>query len=131
MIRIYVYLVCSRNFGYSHSWQNKINWGSHDKTMGKLRLENSCVFLDILTFDISNQDYLIYKWIHSLEYLRSTALGCKDIGIRKSEFVAKTKCQILCCLKVSGGQRGYLMNPVRHLVLMTLILYLGNQQTTR
>ncbi|XP_023340285.1 probable C-mannosyltransferase DPY19L3 [Eurytemora carolleeae] len=33
--------------------------------------------------------------------------------------------------KVSGGQRGYLMNPVRHLVLITLILYLGNQQTTR
>ena len=34
------------------------------------------------------------KWstsLHSLKYLRSTALGCKDIGIRKSEFVAKTQ----------------------------------------
>ena len=31
-----------------------------------------------------------YK-IHSLKYLRSMALGCKDIGIRKFEFVAKTQ----------------------------------------
>ena len=29
-----------------------------------------------------------------LKYLRSTTLGCKDIGIRQSEFVAKT--QFLC-----------------------------------
>ena len=29
--------------------------------------------------------------IHSLKYLRSTTLGCKYIGIRKSEFVAKTQ----------------------------------------
>ena len=29
--------------------------------------------------------------IHSLKYLRSTALGLKDIGIRKSEFVTKTQ----------------------------------------
>ena len=29
--------------------------------------------------------------IHSLKYLRFTTLGCKDIGIRKSEFVAKTQ----------------------------------------
>ena len=29
--------------------------------------------------------------IYSLKYLRSTTLGCKDIRIRKSEFVAKTQ----------------------------------------
>ena len=29
--------------------------------------------------------------IESLKYLRATTLGCKDIGIRKSEFVAKTQ----------------------------------------
>jgi len=29
-----------------------------------------------------------------LKYLRSTTLGCRDIGIRKSEFVSKT--QFLC-----------------------------------
>ena len=28
---------------------------------------------------------------HSLKYLRSTVLGCRDIGIRKSEFVSKTQ----------------------------------------
>ena len=26
-----------------------------------------------------------------MKYLRSTTLGCKDIGIKKSEFVAKTQ----------------------------------------
>ena len=45
----------------------------------------------VQTFDISNLDYFI---INSLKYLRSTALGYKDIEIRKSEFVAKT--QLLC-----------------------------------
>jgi len=29
--------------------------------------------------------------IHSLKYLRSPTLKCKDIGIRKSEFVTKTQ----------------------------------------
>jgi len=28
--------------------------------------------------------------IHSLKYLRSMTLGCRDIGIRQSEFVSKT-----------------------------------------
>ena len=28
--------------------------------------------------------------IHSLKYKRSTTLGCRDIGIREAEFVAKT-----------------------------------------
>ena len=32
--------------------------------------------------------------IHSLKFLRSTTLGCRDIGIRKSEFVSKT--QFIC-----------------------------------
>ena len=29
------------------------------------------------------------SWIYSLKYLRSTTLGCKDLGSWKSEFVAK------------------------------------------
>ena len=29
--------------------------------------------------------------MYSLKYLRSTTLVCKDIGIKKSEFVAKTR----------------------------------------
>ena len=32
-----------------------------------------------------------YNNIHSLKYLRSTTVGCKDIRIIKSEFVAKTQ----------------------------------------
>ena len=29
--------------------------------------------------------------IHSLKYIRYTTLGCRNIGIRKSEFVSKTQ----------------------------------------
>ena len=35
--------------------------------------------------------------INSLKYLRSTTLGCRDIGFRKSEFVSKT--QFLCIVR--------------------------------
>jgi len=38
--------------------------------------------LMLYTFDFQNLDYLIY--------LRSMKLGHRDIGVRKSEFVAKT-----------------------------------------
>ena len=39
---------------------------------------------------------LLSNRIHSLKHLRSTtSLGCKDIEIRKSEFVAKTQ---FCCI---------------------------------
>ena len=34
--------------------------------------------------------------IHRLKYLRSTTLGCRDIGIRKSEFVSKTQLLSVC-----------------------------------
>ena len=37
--------------------------------------------------------------IHSLKYLKSTTFGCRDIGIRKSEFVSMT--QLLCHLRIS------------------------------
>ena len=47
----------------------------------------------MLTFDISNYYYLRPKRIHSLKYLRSLTLKCKDIEIRKLEFVAKTQHQ--------------------------------------
>jgi len=39
--------------------------------------------------------------IHSLKYLRSTTMGCKDRGIWKSEFVSKTL-QFLCPLSIRG-----------------------------
>ena len=46
-----------------------------------------------MQLDISNLIILSNR-IHSLKYQRSMPLVCKDIGIRKSEFVTKT--QILC-----------------------------------
>ena len=39
------------------------------------------------TFHISN----LHCLIHSLKYLRSTTFGFKEIGFKKSEFVAKTQ----------------------------------------
>ena len=46
----------------------------------------------MITFNISNLEYLI---VHRLKFIRSTILGCKDIEIRKSEFVAKAPLCIL------------------------------------
>ena len=46
---------------------------------------------DGVIFDILN---LFDPTEFNLKYLRSTTLGCKDNGIRKSEFVTKT--QFLC-----------------------------------
>ena len=45
----------------------------------------SLYYLMVKTVDISS------KTIHSLNYLGSKKLGCKDIEIRKFEFVAKTQ----------------------------------------
>ena len=49
-----------------------------------------------LEADVVNLWYFKFRifWsnrIHSLKYLRSTTFGSKDIVIRKSEFVARTK----------------------------------------
>ena len=44
------------------------------------------------TFDIPRHSYIIWSTrFHSLIYLRSMILGCKNKGFRKIEFVAKTK----------------------------------------
>ena len=45
----------------------------------------------VLNLGISNFDYMIIYNSYSLVCLMSTKLGCKDIGIRQSEFVAKTQ----------------------------------------
>ena len=41
--------------------------------------------------------------IYSLIYLRSMTLGCKDIGIRKSEFVGKLKVFVTLFSRKEGG----------------------------
>ena len=40
---------------------------------------------------IFQAEMILSNRIHNLVYLRSTTLGCKDIEIRKSEFVVKTQ----------------------------------------
>ena len=62
----------------------------------KLIFAKKLSFCNKLKFSIptSLQIYgvnLFNNRINSLKYLRSTALDCKDIGIRKSVFVAKTQ----------------------------------------
>ena len=43
----------------------------------------------VQTYAISNLDYLIYKIIYSLKYLRSKTLGCKNIEIKKIRVCGK------------------------------------------
>ena len=40
--------------------------------------------------DVKVETFL-YNLMHSLKHLRSKTPGCKDIGIRQSEFVSKTQ----------------------------------------
>jgi len=47
-----------------------------------------------------------------LKYLRSATVGFKDIGIRKSEFVAKTQFLFICFKVLSN------------MVITTLVFYL-------
>ena len=58
----------------------------------KFEFSNSCICATWLCKLLICQTQIIWSIrIHSLKYLKSTTLGCKDIGIRKSEFVAKTQ----------------------------------------
>ena len=54
-------------------------------------IQQNCVYTKSWKKNIHFMDYRIY----SLKYLRSTTLCCKNIGIRKSEILAKT---LLLCL---------------------------------
>ena len=49
------------------------------------------LYLCKLTFDILNLYFFVCNITHDLKYLRSTTLVSKDIGIKKSVFVAKTQ----------------------------------------
>ena len=58
----------------------------------KLKYSDSNIFATLLWKPFIFQTLVIlFISINSLKYLRSTALGCKDIEFRKSEFVAKTQ----------------------------------------
>ena len=69
----------------------------------KLKLSNPYIFATRWCKPLIFQIMIIgSNKIHSLKYLRFTTLRCKDIGIRKSEFVAKT--QFLCLWKATRSQ---------------------------
>jgi len=64
------------------------------------RLWSVLLFTGVFT---TNSDILIFESLifksrlfHSLKYLKSTTMGCKNIGIRKSELVAKIQFLRFC-----------------------------------
>ena len=58
----------------------------------KLEFYNPYIFATGWRKPLIFQTYMIWSNRNqSLKYLRSMSLGCKDIGIRKSKFVAKTQ----------------------------------------
>ena len=58
----------------------------------KIKLSNPYIFTTGWCRPLIFQTYIIWSnGIFSLKYLRSTTLGCKDIRIRKFEFVTKTQ----------------------------------------
>ena len=58
----------------------------------KLKFSNSFIFAISLYKPVIVWTLIIWAYgIHSLKYLSITTLGCKDIVIRKSEFVAKSQ----------------------------------------
>ena len=66
----------------------------------KLKYSTPCIFATCWCKLLKFQTLIIWSnIIYSLEYLRSTTLGCKDKGIRKSEFVVQT--QFLSCFLTS------------------------------
>ena len=71
------------------------------KLCHKLNFSNHFIFLTWWFTLLIFQTLII--WSHrilSLKYLRSKTQGCKDIGFRTSEFVAKTRflsVQVACC----------------------------------
>ena len=65
-----------------------INKGIEPLPQTQVFLSLSVCNMMMQTFYILN--FIDYKRVHSLKCLISTKLGCKDIGICKSEFVEKT-----------------------------------------
>ena len=76
----------------------------------KLELSNPYIFATGWRKPLIFQTYMFWaNRNHSLKYLRSTTLDCKNIGIRKSKFVGKT--QFLYKDNKVKGSRWVLLRP--------------------
>ena len=80
----------------------KMLWVKELSLCPKLKFSNPYIFTTGRRRPLIFQTYI--NRILSLKYLRSTTLGCKDIRIRKFEFVTKT--QFLCILLRKIKTRG-------------------------
>ena len=90
---------CLNNFSVILSWkhlrkQTSQTFEENKKKLSfghKLKFSNWYIFVNWRCKPLIFQTKTIWSYrIHSLKYQRSFTLGCKDIGIEKLEFVAKT-----------------------------------------
>ena len=87
-----LFVISINRFGYIFS-QRKKEWFLRHK----LKFSNSYIFTTWWCKPLIFQTWIIWSnRIQSLKYLRSKTLSCKDIEIRKFEFVVKT--EFLCTL---------------------------------
>ena len=68
-----------------------INLFFRDKGIKSLPQTRISLQPDGIKFWYFKAEIILSNRVHSLKYPRSTRVGCKDIGKRKSEFVAKTQ----------------------------------------
>ena len=72
--------------------RTNMNVGKELSLCYKLKFSNPYIFTTGWRRSLIFQTYIIWSnRIHSLKYLRFTTVGCKDIRIRKYEFVTKTQ----------------------------------------
>ena len=79
------------------------------------------IFLTFLTFFTLLIFQTLVIWSHrilSLKYLRSNTQGCKDIGFRTSEFVAKTR---FLSVQVAWSDHIVLINQTDNIILVRYI----------
>ena len=83
-----LYLFCPLSFKMFHLYNCTYNDYEGIMSLPQTRVFSTLNLcnLRVLTFNISKSNYG-FGGIHSLKYLKSTAMGCKDVGIRKSELV--------------------------------------------
>ena len=83
-----LYLFCPLSFKMFHLYNCTYNDYEGIMSLSQTRVFSTLNLcnLRVLTFNILDSNYCS-DGIHSLKYLKSTAMGCKDVGIRKSEFV--------------------------------------------
>jgi hypothetical protein len=88
------------------------------KLCHKLNFSNHFIFLTFFTLLIFQTLIIWSHRILSLKYLRSKIQGCKDIGFRTSEFVAKTR---FLSVQVAWSEHIVLISQTDNIILASYI----------